>query len=124
MIEAGSNTQRFEIAGKARFIQTMKRGGRRPGAGRKPSTLKGVLKRLPAKSAELVLAEIDANSKWLRLADSEDERIVLETLKYLTDRAYGKAKQVMDMDHAGGLTLRVEHIGASGAPKPPPEECK
>ena len=100
------------------------RGGKRAGAGRKPSTIKGVTKRLSGDIAALVLSEIKAQQKWVELADSEDERIRLETLKYLTDRAYGKAKRVMDLDHEGGLTLLVKHIGASDAPKPPPEECK
>jgi hypothetical protein len=72
------------------------KGGRRPGAGRKPSTIKGIAKKLPRESAELLLAEINANSKWVVLANSKDERISLETLKYLTDRAYGKARQSID----------------------------
>jgi hypothetical protein len=73
------------------------RGGRRPGAGRKPSTLKGIAKMLPRESAELILTEIDANQKWVKLCNCEKESIVLEALKYLTDRAYGKAKQSMDV---------------------------
>ena len=73
------------------------RGGRRPGAGRKPSTLKGISRMLPRESAELILAEINANQKWVKLCNSEKESIVLEALKYLTDRAYGKAKQSMDV---------------------------
>jgi hypothetical protein len=71
------------------------KGGRRPGAGRKPSTIKGIAKKLPKESAELLLTEINANSKWVTLANSGDERIQLETLKYLTDRAYGKARQAI-----------------------------
>ena len=69
------------------------KGGKRPGAGRKPSTLKGIAKRLPRESAELLLAEINANAKWVALANSRDERIQLEVLKYLSDRAYGKPRQ-------------------------------
>jgi hypothetical protein len=69
------------------------RGGKRPGAGRKPSTLKGIVKKLPRESAELLLAEINANAKWIALANSKDERIQLEVLKYLSDRAYGKPRQ-------------------------------
>jgi hypothetical protein len=40
--------------------------------------------------------EINANSKWISLSESTDERVVLETLKYLTDRAYGKARQAIE----------------------------
>ena len=70
---------------------------------RKPSTIKGISKRLPRESAELILAEIKANSMWLVLAESKDERIRLETLKYLTDRAYGKARQSIEATSVGNL---------------------
>jgi len=72
------------------------RGGKRPGAGRKASTIKGIAKKLPAETAELLLSEIKAHSKWIMLANSKDERIVLETVKYLTDRAYGRARQSVE----------------------------
>ena len=70
-----------------------KRGGARPGAGRKPSTLKGVLKTLPKDQAQAILAECRSDEKWRKLLNSPKESIRLETLKYLTDRAYGKARQ-------------------------------
>jgi hypothetical protein len=85
------------------------RGGKRPGAGRKPSTIKGITKKLPRESAELLLAEINANSMWLVLAKSKDERIRLETLKYLTDRAYGKARQSIDATAVGTLGIALVH---------------
>jgi hypothetical protein len=72
------------------------RGGRRLGAGRKPTTIKGIAKKLPRETADLLLTEINANSKWIVLANSKDERIRLETLKYLTDRAYGKPRQSIE----------------------------
>jgi hypothetical protein len=81
-----------------------KNGGKRPGAGRKPSTLNGVVAKLPKDTAILILAKIKANQKWIDLAGSRDERIRLEVLKYLTDRAHGKAKQ------------SVEHTGENGGP--------
>lgn len=84
------------------------RGGRREGAGRKPHKMKGLLKQLPPDSAALILADMDANKKWRDLADSKDERIVLETLKYLTDRAYGKAKQVIAGDPESPLMVKHE----------------
>lgn len=91
------------------------KGGKRPGAGRKPSTIKGIMKKLPAESAELILAEIKAQSKWVALANSEDERIVLDTMKYLTDRAYGKASQSLEHTGKNGeeLTLTIKHIGCA-----------
>lgn len=93
---------------KSKPYQGKPKGGRRPGAGRKPSTVKGVLKKLPCHSAALILAEINAHDKWLKLLESKDEKIVLETLKYLNDQAYGKAKQAVE--HSGGISL--EHFSA------------
>lgn len=84
-------------------------GGKRAGAGRKPSTLSGIAKKLPRETAELLLAEIKANHKWVELADSDDERIVLETLKYLTDRAHGKARQSMEVMGEDGGPVQSEH---------------
>jgi hypothetical protein len=94
------------------------KGGKRAGAGRKPSTIKGIARKLPRESAELILAEIKANHKWVELAQSDDERIVLDTLKYLTDRAHGKASQAVEMKHSSDedspMKMRVEivHIGS------------
>ena len=74
----------------------MSHGGSRPGAGRKPSTIKGLTRRLPKDTAELILAKIKANQKWTELANSKDEYVRLAVLKYLTDRAFGKAKQSIE----------------------------
>jgi hypothetical protein len=90
------------------------KGGKRPGAGRKPSTIRGIAKKLPRLSAELLLAEINANSKWVALANSPDPRIVLETLKYLTDRAYGKARQTIEASGEGGGPIQI----ISSIPRP------
>ena len=89
------------------------RGGKRTGAGRKPSTIKGVVKRLPGDVAALVLCEIKAQQKWVELANSEDERIRLETPKYLTDRAFGKPAQTFNHqgEDDGPLEIVVRHIG-------------
>jgi hypothetical protein len=40
-------------------------GGRRPGAGRKPSTVEGILKRLPKELAELLTREIKAKAELI-----------------------------------------------------------
>ena len=80
------------------------RGGKRDGAGRKPRTINTVVKKLPKDTASLILAEIKANQKWVRLANSEDERVQLDVLKYLTDRAFGKAPQ--ELKNTGELTIK------------------
>jgi hypothetical protein len=83
------------------------RGGKRIGSGRKPSTLNGIVKKLPKETAALLLVEIKANQKWKNLAESEDERIQLDTLKYLTDRAYGKPPQSLDL---GGQVEVIKRV--------------
>jgi len=40
--------------------------------------------------------------KWKSLVNSEDERISLDALKYLTDRLYGKASQALAISDADG----------------------
>lgn len=92
--------------------QVAAHGGSRKRAGRKPSTIKGLAKTLPRESAELLLNEIKAHKKWVDLAKSADERIVLDTLKYLTDRAYGKPTQAVDMSHSGKVTLESLILGS------------
>ena len=86
------------------------KGGKTPGAGRKPSTIKGIAKKLPRETAELLLAEINAHSKWVKLSTSDDERIVLETLKYLTDRAHGKATQAVEVAGPDSGPIQTEMI--------------
>jgi hypothetical protein len=41
------------------------------------------------------------------LAASDDERIVLDTLKYLTDRAYGKAPQALEVGGKDGGPIEM-----------------
>jgi hypothetical protein len=43
------------------------RGGRRPGAGRKPSTITGILKRLPPEAAELLIREFKAKAELIQV---------------------------------------------------------
>lgn len=90
-----------------------RRGGKRPGAGRKPTTIRGVMKKLPSETAELILATIDANQKWIALANDEDHRIQFEVMRYLTDRALGKPKQAVEHSGPGGGPIQHEHIDLS-----------
>jgi hypothetical protein len=41
------------------------------------------------------------------VSNATDERVALETLKYLTDQAYGRARQSIDATAAFALTRRV-----------------
>lgn len=96
-------------------IKKQSKGGKRPGAGRKPSTISGIVKKLPKDTASLILSTINANQKWVSLANSKDEKIVLDTLKYLTDRAYGKPKQSIEHggENGGPVVFTVKHIAGN-----------
>ena len=97
-----------------------KRGGHRKGAGRK------------SKASKLLQAGFVANwfteefqeIKWKSLAESEDERIVLEAMKYLTDRIHGKAKQAVEHSGPEGGPIRaavtVQFVGAANAQRNDP----
>lgn len=65
------------------------KGGKRPGAGRKPGSKQLLLKDISAE----ILASAGPKAVWKRLLESKDERIVLDALKYLSDRVWGKAVQ-------------------------------
>ena len=75
------------------------RGGKRPGAGRKPDYLKR-LGITPMKAAE-ILAHHDEPKLWSGLLNSRSEDVRFRTLSYLTDRRDGKPKQQVDV--SGGL---------------------
>lgn len=91
-----------------------KNGGKRPGAGRKSNAVKALAKR----TAEEILAVVDEVSVWNQLIQSEDSRIQLDTMKYLTDRRDGKAAQTVENKHSSDadnpMKMRVEivHIGS------------
>ena len=70
----------------------MPRGGKREGAGRKP-TVKSTTNTLRKKTAEEILSKVDEETLWAGLLNSEDQKIRLESLKYLTDRRDGKPAQ-------------------------------
>ncbi len=81
----------------------MARGGKREHAGRKPSTIKGLVKKLGKFDAEALLAKINSNQKWMALSKCGEPRVELEVMKYLTDRAFGKVSQ--PLEHSGRITL-------------------
>jgi hypothetical protein len=60
--------ERMRAAQKAgRYMKSgLGSGGRRPGAGRKPTTIQGILKRLPPEAAELLTREIKAKAELIR----------------------------------------------------------
>lgn len=82
----------------------MPRGGKRPGSGRKAKNPKTILARIDKVTAAMILAQIDENQIWLRHINSENARISLDALKFLTLMRDGKPKQPL------------EHSGPDGAP--------
>lgn len=75
-------------------------GGPRKGSGRKSNAEKLLLAGF---SAPWFTPEMQ-KTKWSELINSDDEKIVLEVMKYVTDRLHGKAKQAL------------EHSGKDGEP--------
>ncbi len=65
-------------------------GGARPGAGR-PTV------RPKRAEAAAILGSVDEAACWRRLLHSDDDRIALDALKYLTDRRDGKAAQAVSL---------------------------
>src|SRR5215469_237579 len=75
------------------------RGGRRPGAGRKPNYLKRL--GIKALTAAEILAHHNEPELWAGLLTHKSPDIRLRTLQYLVDRRDGKAKQAVEV--SGGL---------------------
>jgi len=66
-----------------------KRGGRRPGAGRRPNFLKR--SGLPPMDAHIILAHFDQVKLWANVLNSKSDDVRLRALTYLIDREQGKA---------------------------------
>jgi hypothetical protein len=70
-----------------------KRGGRRPGAGRKPNLAKRLLKGFTRDTIGLAFQNIDVGEVLRGLLRSKSERTRLETLVFAWDRLYGRPAQ-------------------------------
>lgn len=74
------------------------RGGKRPGAGRKPNYLKRL--GMEPITAAKILANFDELDLWRGLLNHKNPGIKLQTLQYLTDRRDGKARQAVNVTGA------------------------
>ncbi len=83
-------------------------GGKRPGAGRKPTRISTIIKKLPKNTAAMILSEINEGGKWTKLLESSDENVVLKSLIYLTDRRDGKPKQSIEASGPGGGPIEAD----------------
>src|SRR5271170_3394452 len=73
-----------------------KRGGKRPGAGRKPDPVKIILKGTSRATLLQALENVDPQlvaAKITKLLQSKREIIWLQTLNFIYDRMLGKPKQ-------------------------------
>jgi len=80
-----------------------KRGGKRPGAGRKPNPVKILLKGTTRATLQQALENVDPQlvaAKIKQLLHSKKEIIWLQTLNFIYDRMVGKAKQEVSVSGA------------------------
>jgi len=75
-------------------------GGKRAGAGRKPAQPGETPRRY---TAEDILGAINEIEEWKPLLQSENEKIKLTALIYLTDRRDGKARQPISASDGGAI---------------------
>ena len=86
-------------------------GGKRAGAGRRPSDAAKWIKARglsPATAAEL-LERADERRIWYRLLHSQDDSVTLRAITYLTDRRDGKAAQQINVTSTS-LTFSATEI--------------
>jgi hypothetical protein len=70
-----------------------KRGGKRPGAGRKPNLAKRLLKGFSRESIAEAVADMDVRTVIIGLLKSKSDRTRLETLAFLRDTLHGRPAQ-------------------------------
>jgi hypothetical protein len=78
-----------------------KRGGRRPGAGRKPNLAKRLLSGVKPLTAAEALEGVDVRAIVHDLLKNGSRPVKLQTLTVLWDRIYGRPKQEMNV--SGGM---------------------
>jgi hypothetical protein len=94
-----------EIASQADSKQSeepkSKRGGKRPGAGRKPNLAKVLLKGVSRNTILAAVEQVDVGSIIIGLLRSKREQTRIEALHFIFDRVMGKPKQ--DLSVTGGV---------------------
>jgi hypothetical protein len=91
-----------------------RRGGKRPGAGRKPNLAKRLLKGFSRETIARAAADIDVGTVIIGLLKAKSERTRLETLAFLRDTLYGRPAQNVSLSgavvHAHGLWRPLENL--------------
>ena len=78
-----------------------KRGGKRPGAGRKPNLAKRLLKGCSPEAIAEAVATVDVGGIIIGLLRSKREKTRIETLVFVWDRLYGRPAQNVQV--SGGV---------------------
>lgn len=99
------STQALESTPEARSRESkpkhVGRGGRRPGAGRKPDLAKRLLSGIKAITAAELLSKIDTEAVVNDLLKKGSRQLKWQVITVLWDRVYGKPKQ--DVSVSGGI---------------------
>jgi hypothetical protein len=102
------------IAPQADSKESKRRGGKRPGAGRRPNLAKRLLKGFTRDTIAMAVAEIDVGAIIVGLLKANSERTRLETLAFLRDTLYGRPAQNVSLSgavvHAHGLWRPLENL--------------
>ena len=81
------------------------RGGKRPGAGRRPNLAKQLLKGFTPATIALAVQDMDVREVLMGLLKSKSERVRLETLAFLRDTLYGRPAQNLSL--SGGVNVNM-----------------
>lgn len=91
--EQPGSTAENAAEGKSAESKPSKRGGKRPGAGRKPNLAKHLLRGVTRHTLSQAVQDIDVTGIVTGLLKSKLEIIRLQTLNFVFDRLLGKPKQ-------------------------------
>jgi hypothetical protein len=92
-----------EIAPQGESVESKanKRGGKRPGAGRKPNLAKRLLRGCSPEAIAEAIATVDVGEIIIGLLRSKREKTRIETLVFVWDRLYGRPAQNVQV--SGGV---------------------
>ena len=106
MIQAETQTQPITapetaVIGESVESKASKRGGKRPGAGRKPNLAKRLLKGCSPEAIAEAIATVDVGEIIIGLLRSKREKTRIEALTFVWDRLYGRPAQNVQV--SGGV---------------------
>ena len=96
-----------------------KRGGRREGAGRHSILMRGIQHAMgrridPLYAAQILGFVVDERRAWQRVFSSEDDRVILDALKFLVSMRDGRPAQQINVT-SRNLTMTVTDLEAARA---------